>query len=261
MTKNNSSLSVKASGRANSAKQNSPGKVWLSLNLIVLALFSLSLSNLVTLFALDNFKRQRENMVSEQIEKRGIKEKSVLQALRNVPRHLFVSEELQSLAYADRPLPIGYGQTISQPYIVALMTELLNLKQGNKVLEIGSGSGYQAAILSEITQEVYTIEIIEELGESAKKRLKDLGYQSIRCRIGDGYYGWEEYAPFDGIMVTAAATHIPPSLIRQLKKGGKMCIPVGDPFLTQNLILIEKDQEGNLKTKNILPVRFVPFVR
>ncbi|PIX77737.1 MAG: protein-L-isoaspartate O-methyltransferase, partial [bacterium (Candidatus Ratteibacteria) CG_4_10_14_3_um_filter_41_18] len=158
-------------------------------------------------------------------------------------------------------LPIGYGQTISQPYIVALMTELLNLKQGNKVLEIGSGSGYQAAILSEITQEVYTIEIIEELGESAKKRLKDLGYQSIRCRIGDGYYGWEEYAPFDGIMVTAAATHIPPSLIRQLKKGGKMCIPVGDPFLTQNLILIEKDQEGNLKTKNILPVRFVPFVR
>lgn len=261
MTKNNSSLSVKASGRANSAKQNSPGKVWLSLNLIVLALFSLSLSNLVILFALDNFKRQRENMVSEQIEKRGIKEKSVLQALRNVPRHLFVSEELQSLAYADRPLPIGYGQTISQPYIVALMTELLNLKQGNKVLEIGSGSGYQAAILSEITQEVYTIEIIEELGESAKKRLKDLGYQSIRCRIGDGYYGWEEYAPFDGIMVTAAATHIPPSLIRQLKKGGKMCIPVGDPFLTQNLILIEKDQEGNLKTKNILPVRFVPFVR
>jgi len=200
-------------------------------------------------------------MVSGQIEKRGIKEKSVLQALRNVPRHLFVSEELQSLAYADRPLPIGYGQTISQPYIVALMTELLNLKQGNKVLEIGSGSGYQAAILSEITQEVYTIEIIEELGESAKKRLKDLGYQSIRCRIGDGYYGWEEYAPFDGIMVTAAATHIPPSLIRQLKKGGKMCIPVGDPFLTQNLILIEKDQEGNLKTKNILPVRFVPFVR
>ncbi|PIW34284.1 MAG: protein-L-isoaspartate O-methyltransferase [bacterium (Candidatus Ratteibacteria) CG_4_9_14_3_um_filter_41_21] len=261
MTKNNSSLSAKASARANSAKQNSPGKVWLSLNLIVLALFSLSLSNLVTLFALDNFKRQRENMVSEQIEKRGIKEKSVLQALRNVPRHLFVSEELQSLAYADRPLPIGYGQTISQPYIVALMTELLNLKQGNKVLEIGSGSGYQAAILSEITQEVYTIEIIEELGESAKKRLKDLGYQSIRCRIGDGYYGWEEYAPFDGIMVTAAATHIPPSLIRQLKKGGKMCIPVGDPFLTQNLILIEKDQEGNLKTKNILPVRFVPFVR
>jgi len=261
MTKNNSSLSVKASGRANSAKQNSPGKVWLSLNLIVLALFSLSLSNLVILFALDNFKRQREEMVSGQIEKRGIKEKSVLQALRNVPRHLFVSEELQSLAYADRPLPIGYGQTISQPYIVALMTELLNLKQGNKVLEIGSGSGYQAAILSEITQEVYTIEIIEELGESAKKRLKDLGYQSIRCRIGDGYYGWEEYAPFDGIMVTAAATHIPPSLIRQLKKGGKMCIPVGDPFLTQNLILIEKDQEGNLKTKNILPVRFVPFVR
>jgi len=261
MTKNNSSLSAKASARANSAKQNSPGKVWLSLNLIVLALFSLSLSNLVILFALDNFKRQRENMVSEQIEKRGIKEKSVLQALRNVPRHLFVSEELQSLAYADRPLPIGYGQTISQPYIVALMTELLNLKQGNKVLEIGSGSGYQAAILSEITQEVYTIEIIEELGESAKKRLKDLGYQSIRCRIGDGYYGWEEYAPFDGIMVTAAATHIPPSLIRQLKKGGKMCIPVGDPFLTQNLILIEKDQEGNLKTKNILPVRFVPFVR
>ena len=198
-------------------------------------------------------------MVSYQIEKRGIKEKSVLQALKNVPRHLFVSNDLQSLAYTDRPLPIGYGQTISQPYIVALMTELLNLKAGDKVLEIGTGSGYQAAILSEITKEVYTVEIIEELGKSAKKRLKDLGYKSIKCKIGDGYYGWKKYAPFDRIMVTAAATHIPPSLIRQLKKGGKMCIPVGNPFLTQNLILIEKDKEGNLKTRNILPVRFVPL--
>ena len=227
--------------------------------LLYISLYLFLFFNLTFLFALDDFKPQREKMVSYQIEKRGIKEKSVLQALKNVPRHLFVSNDLQSLAYTDRPLPIGYGQTISQPYIVALMTELLNLKAGDKVLEIGTGSGYQAAVLSEITKEVYTIEIIEELGKSAKKRLKDLGYKSIRCKIGDGYYGWKEYAPFDRIMVTAAATHIPPSLIRQLKKGGKMCIPVGNPFLTQNLILIEKDKEGNLKTRNILPVRFVPL--
>ena len=227
--------------------------------LLYISLYLFLFFNLTFLFALDDFKPQREKMVSYQIEKRGIKEKSVLQALKNVPRHLFVSNDLQSLAYTDRPLPIGYGQTISQPYIVALMTELLNLKAGDKVLEIGTGSGYQAAVLSEITKEVYTVEIIEELGKSAKKRLKDLGYKSIRCKIGDGYYGWKEYAPFDRIMVTAAATHIPPSLIRQLKKGGKMCIPVGNPFLTQNLILIEKDKEGNLKTRNILPVRFVPL--
>lgn len=227
--------------------------------LLYISLYLFLFFNLTFLFALDDFKRQREEMVSYQIEKRGIKEKSVLQALKNVPRHLFVSNDLQSLAYTDRPLPIGYGQTISQPYIVALMTELLNLKAGDKVLEIGTGSGYQAAILSEITKEVYTVEIIEELGKSAKKRLKDLGYKSIKCKIGDGYYGWKKYAPFDRIMVTAAATHIPPSLIRQLKKGGKMCIPVGNPFLTQNLILIEKDKEGNLKTRNILPVRFVPL--
>ncbi len=227
--------------------------------LLYISLYLFLFFNLTFLFALDDFKRQREEMVSYQIEKRGIKEKSVLQALKNVPRHLFVSNDLQSLAYTDRPLPIGYGQTISQPYIVALMTELLNLKAGDKVLEIGTGSGYQAAVLSEITKEVYTVEIIEELGKSAKKRLKDLGYKSIKCKIGDGYYGWKKYAPFDRIMVTAAATHIPPSLIRQLKKGGKMCIPVGNPFLTQNLILIEKDKEGNLKTRNILPVRFVPL--
>jgi len=205
------------------------------------------------------YKSLAERMIAEQIEARGVKDKKVLQAMRVVPRHKFVSEGFKKYAYEDRPLPIGCGQTISQPYIVALMTELLKVDKEDKVLEVGTGSGYQAAILSEIVKEVYTIEIFEELGVSAKKRLKDLGYSNVKVRIADGYYGWPEKAPFDAIIVTCAATHIPPPLIAQLKEDGKMCIPIGGVFQVQNLMLIEK-KGGKITSKNILPVRFVPML-
>jgi protein-L-isoaspartate(D-aspartate) O-methyltransferase len=177
-----------------------------------------------------------------------------------VPRHEFVPEELRENAYEDRPLPIGLGQTISQPYIVAYMTELLGVDQDSTVLEIGTGSGYQAAVLAEIVKQVYTIEIFKELGEQAKERFKRLEYQNITSKVGDGYYGWEEVAPFDGIIVTCAAGHIPPPLIQQLKPGGKMVIPVGGVFQVQQLMLVMKDEEGNVRTKNMLPVRFVPLL-
>jgi len=205
------------------------------------------------------YKSLAERMVAKQIEARGIKDKKVLQAMRTVPRHKFVSDDLKSSAYEDRPLPIGCGQTISQPYIVALMTELLEVDEGDKALEVGTGSGYQAAILSEIVKKVYTIEIFEELGTSAKKRLKELGYSNAEVRVADGYYGWPEEAPFDAIIVTCAATHIPPPLIAQLKEGGKMCIPIGGVFQVQNLMLIEK-KNGKITSKNILPVMFVPML-
>ena len=165
----------------------------------------------------------------------------------------------RSRAYVNRPLPIGYGQTISQPYIVAVMTELLNPQQEHKILEIGTGSGYQAAILSRLVRQVYTIEIIEALGERARGDLAELGYHNIEVRIGDGYHGWEQHAPFDGIVVTAAASHIPPPLIQQLKPGGRMLIPVGSRFLTQQLLLVVKDEEGHVTTRQTLPVRFVPL--
>ena len=229
---------------------------------IVLSLFSftaLSLFPFLLFGDSNDYKLQREKMVSSQIEGRGIKDEKVLEAMRKVPRHLFVSENLQPFAHRDCPLPIGYGQTISQPYIVALMTELLNLKRGDKVLEIGTGSGYQAAILFQITDKVYTIEIVKELAKPAKERLKNLGYKEIKCKTGDGYYGWKEYAPFKAIIVTAASTIVPPPLLSQLEKGGKLCIPLGNPFTTQNLVLIEKDKEGKIRTRNILPVRFVPL--
>ena len=183
----------------------------------------------------------------------------VMEAMRRVPRHEFVMPSLRSLAYANRPLPIGYGQTISQPYIVAVMTDLMKPEANAKVLEIGTGSGYQAAILAELVGEVYTIEIIEALGIEARERLLRLGYDNIEVRIGDGYYGWEEHAPFDAIVVTAAASHIPPPLIRQLKPGGRMVIPVGSPFMTQQLLVVEKDREGKLGTRQVLPVAFVPL--
>jgi len=163
-------------------------------------------------------------------------------------------------AYNDGPLPIGYGQTISQPYIVAYMTEAIDPKPGQKVLEIGTGSGYQAAVLAEIVDSVYTIEIITELYKSSEKRLSELGYKNVLCRNADGYYGWKKFAPFDAIIVTAAAEHIPPPLIEQLKDGGKMIIPVGSPFLNQTLILVEKSGE-EITTTSLLPVRFVPFTR
>jgi len=206
----------------------------------------------------DEFAKQRREMVKEQIAERGIKDSATLKAMEAVPRHEFVPESYREYAYHDGPLPIGYGQTISQPYIVALMTELAGLSKGKKALEIGTGSGYQAAVLAQIIDSVYTVEIIKELGESARERLARLGYQKVKTKIGDGYFGWEEHAPFDAIIVTAAAEHIPPPLIKQLKDGGRMVIPVGHPYFTQNLVLVEK-KDGKVTSRDIIPVRFVPL--
>jgi len=183
----------------------------------------------------------------------------VLAAMGKTLRHRFVPPAQQGEAYANRPLPIGHGQTISQPYIVALMTDLLNLKPGDRVLEIGTGSGYQAAILAELTRQVYSIEIIEALGLRARRSLADAGYGGVQLRVGDGYHGWPEAAPFDAIMVTAAASHVPPPLVKQLKRGGRMVIPVGAAFLTQHLLLLEKQADGGIVSRQILPVRFVPL--
>ena len=205
----------------------------------------------------NNYAAKRHGMVEQQIRWRGVKDSLVLKAMKKVPRHEFVPSYLKEVAYSDRPLPIGEGQTISQPYIVAFMTEQLNLKGGEKVLEIGTGSGYQAAILAEIAGEVYSIEIISSLGRQAEKRLKKLGYQNIHVKIGDGYLGLPEQAPFDAIIVTAAPDHIPQPLINQLKNGGRMIIPVGD--YRQELILITKDKHGKIKKQPILPVIFVPM--
>jgi len=205
-----------------------------------------------------DFNFLRERMVETQIKKRGIKDKRVLEAMLKVERHKFVGESQKPFAYEDRPLPIGYGQTISQPYIVALMTELLELKGKEKVLEIGTGSGYQAAILAELAKEAYTIEIIEELARQAEKRLSDLGYKNIKVKVGDGYLGWPEFSPFDAIVVTCAPEEIPPALIEQLKEEGKMVIPVGDFF--QELKLVTK-KEGKVLVKSITPVSFVPMIR
>jgi protein-L-isoaspartate(D-aspartate) O-methyltransferase len=208
----------------------------------------------------DVYKPKREKMVKQQIEKRGVKDSAVLQSLLTVKRHEFVPATQIDNAYDDRPLPIGYGQTISQPYIVAYMTEALKLQPHFKVLEIGTGSGYQAAILSKIVKEVYTVEIIPELGNAAADRFKKTGFANVQTKIADGYNGWQEHAPFDAIIVTAAAEYIPPPLIKQLKEGGKMVIPVGSPFMTQMLLLVEK--KGNkTKTRSLLPVVFVPLTR
>ena len=208
----------------------------------------------------DTYKSQRERMVKNQIESRGIRNKETLRALRTVKRHLFVPESLIENAYEDRPLPIGYGQTISQPYIVAYMTEIIKPEKEHKVLEIGTGSGYQAAVLAEIVDQVYTIEIITELSTAAKERLKKLNYRNVEVMNADGYYGWKKHAPFDAIVVTAAAEYVPPPLIEQLKEGGRMVIPVGSPFLVQTLILVKKEN-GKVLTESLLPVRFVPFKR
>ena len=184
---------------------------------------------------------------------------NVANAILTIPRHKFVRPDDEDHAYENRPLRIGYGQTISQPYIVALMTELLQLNAGDKVLEIGTGSGYQAAILSSLVKSVYTIEIIEPLGKQAKMRFNRLGYKNITSKVADGYYGWQTVAPFDAIIVTAAASHVPAPLIQQLKVGGQMVIPVGSPFLTQQLMLVEKSNDGKVRSKQILPVSFVPL--
>jgi protein-L-isoaspartate(D-aspartate) O-methyltransferase len=203
-----------------------------------------------------DFKAMREKMVESQIKSRGVRDPRVLSAMLKVERHLFVPKEFQNSAYSDQPLPIGEGQTISQPYIVALMTELLELKGGERVLEVGTGSGYQAAILAELAAEVYTIEIVEKLASSAQKVLLELGYQNIKVKAGDGYLGWPEAAPFDAILITCAPDHIPKPLLDQLKEGGRMVVPVGT--YSQELKKIVK-KSGKIETTDIIPVIFVPM--
>lgn len=216
----------------------------------------------------DPFVKKRQIMVERDIKARGVSDKNVLDVMLKVKRHLFVDKELEAQAYADHPLPIGEGQTISQPYVVALMTQSLKLKPGDRVLEIGTGSGYQAAILAEIAKlvpeilnrgEVFTIEIRKGLADTADRRLKGLGYKNVKVKYGDGYFGWEEFAPFDAIIVTAAANHIPPNLIKQLKEGGRLIIPLGSTSYHQMLTLATK-VKGELNIEQIGGVRFVPMV-
>ena len=215
---------------------------------------------LFELFQADPYRTERLNMVKSQIENRGINNSLVLEAMRKVPRHLLVPENQKSNAYEDRPLSIGDGQTISQPYIVAHMTAIIQPNKGMKVLEIGTGSGYQAAVLAEIVDQVFTIEIVENLGKRAKADLAKLGYKNVFVKIGDGYQGWPSEAPFDAILVTAAAEQVPQPLIDQLKDGGRMVIPVGKQGAVQELMLIERIK-GKVKTTNLGAVRFVPFTR
>jgi len=206
-------------------------------------------------------QKLRHKMIERQIIARGVKDPRVLKAMEDVPRHLFVDESLWPMAYSDGPLPIGHGQTISQPYIVSFMSELLQVDAHHIVLEIGAGSGYQAAVLSKLVNHVYTIEIIEELGLEAKERLKRLGYDNVTVKIGDGYQGWPKEAPFDRIIVTAAPEEIPQKLVEQLKPNGRMVLPVGPQSWGQDLIILEKDEKGKVTKKESIAVRFVPMVR
>ena len=208
----------------------------------------------------DKYEAARNRMVKTQIQDRGVTNMAVLDAMRKVPRHLFIPKEYQDQAYNDYPLPIGYGQTISQPFIVAYMTEALKPGKKMKALEIGTGSGYQAAVLAEIVDKVFTIEIVPELAIESAERLKKMGYENITCKFGDGYQGWKEHAPFDLIIVTAAADKIPPPLIEQLAENGRLIIPVGAPAAVQELILITK-KNGKTIEKRLTYVRFVPFKR
>ena len=208
-----------------------------------------------------DWAKLRARMVEEQIKARGVKDDRVLQAMARVPRHEFVPRGERADAYDDRPLPIGHGQTISQPYIVALMTEQARPKPEHKVLEIGTGSGYQAAVLAELVKEVYTIELVPELAGEAKERLKGLGYKNVHARAGDGYKGWPEAAPFDAVVVTCGADHVPEPLFEQLKPGGVLVIPVGTTQAEQSLLAITKDAKGARTTRDLGPVRFVPFRR
>jgi protein-L-isoaspartate(D-aspartate) O-methyltransferase len=210
-------------------------------------------------FADDGRRGERLAMVREQIASRGVVDRFVLTALERVPRHRFVPAGQAARAYADRPLPIGHGQTISQPFIVGYMTELLGLEAGDRVLEVGTGSAYQAAVLAEIVAEVVSIEILRPLAESASARLGALGYGNVTVVHGDGYFGWPDAAPYDAVVVTAAADHVPPPLVAQLRPGARMAIPVGASAWTQNLLLVEKHADGRLTTRNLLPVRFVPL--
>jgi len=227
----------------------------------ILPLFFLSILILSILpaYSQDVYAKKRQIMIEKDIRGRGVTDKKVLDVMGKTPRHLFVEGHLRDAAYEDYPLPIDEGQTISQPYVVALMTEVLQLKPSDRVLEIGTGSGYQAAILAEIVKEVYTIEIRKGLAEKAEKRLKDMGYKNVKVKYGDGYFGWEEYTPFDAIIITAAANHIPPSLIKQLKEGGRLIIPLGSTVYSQTLILAIK-KKGELNLQEITSVRFVPMI-
>ena len=218
--------------------------------------------------AADEFASERRQMMQEvmalahetgPVTGRQAFDDRVIAAMGRIPRHAFVPADQVPSAYRNRPLPIGYGQTISQPYIVALMTDLAKVAPGDTVLEVGTGSGYQAALMSVLARAVYSIEIIEPLGLQAQQRLKAMGYDNVEVRLGDGYDGWEEHAPYDAILVTAAASHIPPPLVRQLKVGGRMVIPVGAAFMVQQLMLVEKNPDGTIRTRQILPVAFVPL--
>jgi len=205
-------------------------------------------------------EEDRNRMVDTQLAGRDIDDPATLSALRKVPRHLFVPERVRNSAYSDSPLPIGHGQTISQPYIVAYMTQVAQINRDTKVLEIGTGSGYQAAVAAELSEHVYSIEIVPALAESAAATLRESGYDRVKLRSGDGYHGWPEAAPFDVIIVTAAAGTIPPPLVAQLAEGGRMIIPVGPQFGAQNLVLVTK-QNGKVRTRTLMPVQFVPFTR
>lgn len=207
----------------------------------------------------DDLTARRAAMVAEQIAGRGLRDRRILTAMETVPRHRFIPPRGQKIAYSDRPVAIGYGQTISQPYIVAYMCELARLGPQSRVLEVGTGSGYHAAVMAQIADTVYTMEIIPELAARSRETLTSLGYANLVTRHGDGYPGWPEAAPFDAIVVTAAADHIPPPLIKQLADGGRMVIPVGHPFLTQHLVLVEK-HDGQISSRQLIPVRFVPLM-
>ena len=222
--------------------------------------FTVLLLSLALSSAGDQYDLNRKQMVERDIRGRELKDPLVLKVMGKVPRHLFVDASYRARAYEDHPLPIGDGQTISQPYVVALMTEALQLKPGYRVLEIGTGSGYQAAVLAEIVKEVYTIEIRKALADKAEKILVDLGYRNVKVKYGDGYFGWEEQAPFDAIIITAAANHIPPPLIKQLKEGGRLIVPLGSTIYFQTLTLATK-RKGELDVVQICPVAFVPMTR
>ncbi len=229
----------------------------LALQIPVFSLIILFLS-FVPSFAGDQFARKRQQMVEQDIRERGIKDPVVLNVMGKVPRHLFVDASYRSRAYGDHPLPIGEGQTISQPYVVALMTEVLRLRPADRVLEIGTGSGYQAAVLALIAKEVYTIEIRRPLVDRATKTLAELGYRNVTIKFGDGYFGWESQAPFDAIIITAAANHIPPPLVRQLKEGGRLIVPLGSTVYFQTLTLATK-RNNELDVEQVCPVAFVPM--
>jgi protein-L-isoaspartate(D-aspartate) O-methyltransferase len=215
----------------------------------------------VTLLAQDPYRVQRERMVHDQIESRGVKNSQVLKAMRDTHRHFFVPPDVRRYAYQDYPIPIGFGQTISQPYIVGFMTQMLDLNREHRVLEIGTGSGYQAAILSSLAKEVYTIEIVPQLARSAAETLRRLGHENVFVREGDGYKGWPEKAPFDRIILTASPPELPQTLVDQLRPGGKLLAPVGSSVFGQEIILVQKAADGKITKRPVLPVRFVPMVK